>query len=137
MSELRAFNHNTIGHQEPKVEPNFAGLDSAADIVRDAIRWGLLDELRTILVGQNESATDVLRVARDIAYELAGAKDRNRAVDVFLHATGIAEFEAVTLREYAARHGVSHEWFRQEVVAMRARLNLPAPGRETHFDDAA
>jgi len=41
-------------------------------------------------------------IARDIAYELAGAKDRNLAVDVLIHATGIAKFGPESLRDYGS-----------------------------------
>jgi hypothetical protein len=39
-------------------EPDFAGFDSAADIIRDAAKWGLLDDLRNMLCGggQNNDA---------------------------------------------------------------------------------
>ena len=107
-------------------EPDFSGFDSAADIVRDAARWGLLDELRSLLceAGQ-ENDGDKLRIARDIGYELAGAKNRDFAVDLFVHVTGIAEFGPTSLREYGSKHGCTHEWFRREAEKMRKRLDLP------------
>ncbi|MBI2512511.1 MAG: hypothetical protein HYV96_11060 [Opitutae bacterium] len=110
----------------PHVEADYSSFDTAEEIIRDAARWGILERLRELLCGNAPpSERESLRVAKDIAYELAGAKDRSRAVDVFIHATGIAEYEIGSLRDYASRHGVSHEWFRQEVEAMRTRLNLP------------
>lgn len=122
----------------PHVDPDYSSFDTPEAIIRDAAKWGILDELRELLCGPAHAVEkDALRIARDIAFELAGAKDRSRAVDVFLQATGIAEYEAVSLRDYAARHGVSHEWFRREVEAMRRRLNLPASGRQDEYDDAA
>ncbi|MBI2515994.1 MAG: hypothetical protein HYV95_03685 [Opitutae bacterium] len=114
-----------IGHPEPVVEPDFSGLDTAADIIRDAAKMGLLAELRALLCKDcSIEKADAQQTARDIAYELAGAKDRHLAVDVFIRATGIAEFGPASLRDYATRHGVCHEWFRQEVLAMQKRLNL-------------
>ncbi len=108
------------------VAPDFAGLDSAADIIRDAARWGLIDELRRLLgVGNQSTEADKLRIARDIAYEFAGAKDRDFAVDLFIHVTGIAEFGPASLREYGQKHGCTHEWFRRQAEEMRKRLDLP------------
>lgn len=107
-------------------EPDFSGCDSAADIVRDAARWGLLDELRKLLGVENgDNSSDKLRVARDIAYEFAGARNRDFAVDLFIHVTGIAEFGPTSLREYGCKHGCTHEWFRREAEKMRKRLDLP------------
>jgi hypothetical protein len=62
---------------------------------------------------------------RDLVYELAGARNRDLAVDVLIHATGIAEFDQLSLRDYARKHGLSHEGFRKQVLAMQQRLNLP------------
>jgi hypothetical protein len=107
-------------------EPDFSGFDSAADLLRDAAKWGLLDDLRAMLcgTGQNDDG-DKLRIARDIGYELAGAKNRDFAVDLFIHVTGIAEFGPASLREYGRKHGCTHEWFRREAEKMRKRLDLP------------
>jgi hypothetical protein len=66
-----------------------------------------------------------VRLARDLAYEFAGSKNRDFAVDLFIHLTGIAEFGPSSLRDYAGKHACSHEWFRKEMEAMRKRLNLP------------
>ena len=107
-------------------EPDFSGFDSVADIVRDAAKWGLLDDLRALLCGDGQKNDgDKLRVARDIGYELAGAKNRDFAVDLFIHVTGIAEFGPASLREYGRKHGCTHEWFRREAESMRKRLDLP------------
>jgi hypothetical protein len=107
-------------------EPDFSGFDSVADIVRDAAKWGLLDDLRNLLCGNIEkNDRDKLRIARDIGYELAGAKNRDFAVDLFIHVTGIAEFGPASLREYGSKHGCTHEWFRREAEKMRKRLDLP------------
>ena len=109
-----------------RVEPDFSGLDSAADMLRDAAKFGLLDDLRKLLGIENRySGSDKLRIARDIAYEFAGEKNRDFAVDVFIHVTGIAEFGPASLRDYGCKHGCTHEWFRRKAEEMRKRLNLP------------
>ena len=114
---------------ENAIEPNYSQFDSAADIVKDATKWGLIDELRELLCRHcRATGGEKLRLARDLAYELAGANDRDRVVDVYLHACGVAEFGNVSLRSYAERHGCSHEQFRKEVLAMQMRLGLlPVP----------
>jgi hypothetical protein len=109
------------------VEPDFSGIDSAEDILRDAARWGLVDDLRKLLRQGDEAsgAGAEPKLIRDIGYEFAGAKNRDFAVDLFIHVTGIAEFGPASLRDYARKHGCSHEWFRKEADAMRRRLGLP------------
>jgi hypothetical protein len=72
---------------------------------------------------------------RDLAYELAGAKDRNLAVDVLVYATGLAEYETSDLRSYAARHGLSPEGFRKQVIALQRRLGLPPRARQVRHDN--
>jgi hypothetical protein len=121
------------------IPADYSRFDSVDDIVRDAAQWGLLEELRDRLCGSLTGGHEqVRRIARDISFELAGAKNRALAVDVFLHATGIAEFGVVGLRDYAAAHGCSHEWFRRQVIGMCGRLGLPLPSSfEKEFDDAA
>ena len=109
-----------------RVEPDFSGLDSAPDILRDAAKFGLLDELRKLLgMEHGDSGADKLRIARDIAYEFAGEQNRDLAVDLFIHVTGIAEFGPASLRDYGRKHGCTHEWFRRKAEAMRKRLDLP------------
>jgi hypothetical protein len=108
------------------VEPDFSGFDSAEDILRDASRWGLVEDLRRLL---REETVDVEagskpKMIRDIGCELAGAKNRDFAVDLFIHVTGIAEFGPDSLRDYARKHSCSHEWFRKEAEAMKRRLGL-------------
>lgn len=108
------------------VLPDYSRFDSAEDILRDAERWGMIDELRTLLLpAGSEPSGAVAQVVRDIAYELAGSKNRALAVDVFIHAAGIAELGKTSLREYADRNRVSHEWFRQQVMETRRRLGIP------------
>ena len=124
------FQHDgRTGTPEPivPVEPDFSGLDSAEDILRDASRWGLVEDLRRLLREEtpDSEADSKPKIIRDIGYELAGAKNRDFAVDLFIHVTGIAEFGPASLRDYARKHGCSHEWFRKEAEAMRRRLGLP------------
>ena len=108
------------------VEPDFSGFDTAEDILRDAEHWGLLDQLRALLgLSSQGNEADKLRIARDIAYEFAGEKNRDLAVDVFIHVTGIAEFGPTSLRDYGRKHGCTHEWFRRKAEEMRKRLDLP------------
>ena len=121
---------------EIPVPADFSQFDSVEDIIRDASQWGLLDELRAKLsLGRTAEQESAQRMARDIAFELAGATNRALAVDVLLHATGIAEFGTSNLRNYAARHGICHEWFRQQVLNTCRRLNLPLP-QAFHKEDS-
>jgi hypothetical protein len=107
-------------------DSRYFGADNVADLLRDCAKMGLMDELRAALGGHDKpDQRAALQAVRDLVYELAGAKDRDLAVDVLVHATGVAEFDHVTLRAYARRHGLSHEGFRKQVLAMQRRLNLP------------
>jgi hypothetical protein len=104
----------------------FFGTDSVADLLKDCAQMGLLDELRETLGGSGQTDhRDTVQTVRDLVYELAGAKNRDLAVDVLVHATGVAEFDHLTLRDYARKHGLSHEGFRKHVLAMQRRLHLP------------
>lgn len=130
MNSIPFHNDSDSGFPEAVVivEPDFSGFDSAEDIVRDAERWGILEDLCRIL-GSNDRGPgdDKSKIIRDIVFELAGAKNRDLAVDLFVHVTGIAEFGPSSLRAYARKHGCSHEWFRKEAEAMRRRLGLSDP----------
>ena len=98
------------------------------DITAQAVAYVVpsLDELRAKLgLEAKPDQQAALQAVRDLVYELASTKDRDLAVDVLVHATGVAEFDHVTLRAYARRHGLSHEGFRKQVLAMQRRLNLP------------
>ena len=75
--------------------------------------------------GEWGQRADKLRIVRDIAYEFAEEKDRDFAVDVFIHVTGIAEFGPTSRRDYGRKHGCTHEWFRRKAEEMRKRLDLP------------
>jgi hypothetical protein len=112
----------------PAVEPDFSGFDTAEDMYRDAVKWGLDEKLRALLGQDHANDPDpgaAIRLAREIAYELGGAKNRDLAVDLFLHVTGLGEFGFSSLRDYGRKHGCSHEWIRREAEAMRERLDLP------------
>jgi hypothetical protein len=129
MNTILFQDEGSSGIREPfaAVEPDFSGLDCAEDILRDASRWGLVEDLRRLLNGEGVDceAGSSPRIIRDIGFELAGAKNRDFAVDLFIHATGIAEFGPSSLRDYARKHGCSHEWFRKEAEGMKRRLGLP------------
>ena len=109
------------------------GGDSVGDMLKDCAQLGLLDELRAALgLGRKADETSVQAV-RDLVYELAGARNRDLAVDVLIYATGVAEFDLLSLRDYARKHGLSPEGFRQHVFAMQHRLGLP-PRPMQHSD---
>ena len=113
----------------------FCGTDSVADLLRDCAQMGLLDELRETLGGNSQTNhRDTMQAVRDLVFEVAGAKNRDLAVDVLIHATGVAEFDHLSLRDYARKHGLSHEGFRKQVLAMQRRLNLPH--RSMPYSDA-
>lgn len=98
---------------------------TVADVVRDCAELDLLDDLRKALHPHTApQQTDTLRAVRDLVYELAGSPNRDLAVDVLIHATGLGEFERRTLRQYARRHGLTPEGFRKQVLAMKRRLGL-------------
>lgn len=101
-------------------------VDTVADILRECEASGLLEDLRAALGCAGEDHHVVtLRAIRDLVYELAGYENRDLAVDVLIYATGIAEFDLTSLRGYAARHGLTAEGFRKQVLAMQRRLGLP------------
>jgi hypothetical protein len=94
-------------------------------VVRDCEQQGLVDELRQALGIEPRSDQAAVRAIRDLVYELAGARNRDLAVDVLIYAAGVADFDVTSLRDYAARHGLTAEGFRKQVVAMQRRLGLP------------
>jgi len=100
--------------------------DTVADVIQDCTDNGLIDDLRAALAVESHDAQgSTLQAVRDLVYELAGAKNRDLAVDALIYATGVAEFDLLSLRDYARKHGLSPEGFRQHVIAMQHRLNLP------------
>lgn len=103
----------------------FPVAESVRDVLRDCEQQGLVDELRQALGIEPRSDEAAVRAVRDLVYELAGAKNRDLAVDVLIYATGVAEFDVTSLRGYASRHAVTAEGFRKQVLAMQRRLGLP------------
>ena len=99
--------------------------EDVLDVVRDCEQQGLMDDLRQALGIEPRSDQAAVRAIRDLVYELAGAKNRDLAVDVLIYATGVAEFDVTSLRGYAVRHGLTAEGFRKQVLAMQRRLGLP------------
>jgi hypothetical protein len=51
-----------------------------------------------------------------------------------IYATGVAEFDLTSLRDYARKHGLTPEGFRQQVLKMQRRLRLSP--REAQTIDA-
>ena len=102
-------------------------------VPKDCADAGLLDDLRAALDAESPSdGATAMRVVRDLVYELAGARNRDLAVDVLIHATGVAEFDCLSLRDYARKHGLTPEGFRQHVLAMQRRVNLPCRPMQRH-----
>jgi hypothetical protein len=107
-----------------------------ADALADCADAGLLEELREALIPAGDcSQGDALHAVRDLVYELAGARNRDLAVDVLIYATGVAEFDLTSLRDYAHKHALTPEGFRQHVLKMQRRLGLPP--RPMQFADAS
>lgn len=101
-------------------------VDTVADILRECEASGLLEDLRAALGCTGEDHHVVtLRAIRDLVYELAGSENRDLAVDVLIYATGVAEFDLTSLRDYARKHALTPEGFRKQVLAMQRRLGLP------------
>jgi tagatose-1,6-bisphosphate aldolase non-catalytic subunit AgaZ/GatZ len=111
----------------------FPVTESVRDVLRDCEQQGLLDELQQALGIVPRPDEAAVRAVRDLVYELAGARNRDLAVDVLIYATGVAEFDVTSLRGYAARHGLTPEGFRKQVLAMQRRLGLP-PRPMQHSD---
>ena len=109
----------------PSVLPDFVGIDSAEDFIRDATKFGVLDRVRELLGATCDSSdTDRISIARDIAFELVCEENAALAVDLLAYVTGAGEIGSLTLREYAVRCGCSHEWFRLRADRLRGRLGL-------------
>ena len=115
------------------VAARWPGGDSVSDVLKDCAQQGLLDELRAALGLERKNDEASVQAVRDLVYELAGARNRDLAVDALIHATGVAEFDLLSLRDYARKHGLSPEGFRQHVLAMQHRLGLP-PRPMQHSD---
>ena len=110
-------------------------VDTVADVLRECEASGLLEDLRAALgCGAEDHQVATIRAIRDLVYELAGAENRDLAVDVLIYATGVAEFDLTSLRDYARKHGLTPEGFRQHVLKMQRRLRLSP--REAQSVDA-
>jgi hypothetical protein len=108
--------------------------DTVADVIQDCTDNGLIDDLRAALAVESHDAQgSTLQAVRDLVYELAGAQNRDLAVDVLIYATGVAEFDLTSLRDYARKHGLTPEGFRQHVLKLQRRLGLP-PRAMQHSD---
>ena len=117
-----------------RVPPGGAPCDTVADVIRDCTENGLIEELRaTLALEMHDEPGAALRAVRDLVYELAGAQNRDLAVDVLIYATGVAEFDLTSLRDYARKHGLTPEGFRQHVLKLQRRLGLP-PRAMQHSD---
>jgi hypothetical protein len=113
---------------------SFTANTLVADALMECREAGLLDELREALSPSPDRVSgDALQAVRDLVYELAGASNRDLAVDVLIYATGVAEFDLTNLRDYARKHGLTPEGFRQHVLKMQRRLGLP-PRPMQHAD---
>ena len=109
-----------------RVSAGRAPSDTVAGLIQECTENGLIDELRAALVVEPDDAQgSTLRAVRDLVYELAGAQNRDLAVDVLIYATGVAEFDLTSLRDYARKHGLTPEGFRQHVLKLQRRLGLP------------
>jgi hypothetical protein len=102
----------------------FRPCDSVSDLLKDCAQMGLIEELRAALGLERSNKKPSLQIVRDLVYELAGARDRDLAVDVLIYASGVAEFDLTSLRDYARKHGITPEGFRQQVLKMQRRLGL-------------
>ena len=109
-----------------RIPSDGATCDTVADLIHDCTENGLIDELRSALaVDSHDERASSLQAVRDLVYELAGAQNRDLAVDVLIYATGVAEFDLTSLRDYARKHGLTPEGFRQHVLKLQRRLGLP------------
>ena len=109
-----------------RVPSDGAPFDTVADVIQACTENGLIDDLRAALAVEPDDAPgSTLRAVRDLVYELAGAQNRDLAVDVLIYATGVAEFDLTSLRDYARKHGLTPEGFRQHVLKLQRRLGLP------------
>ena len=103
------------------------------EILEECEREGIQEELREALGEGPAGERSLSRVVRDLVYELAAERNRDLAVDALIYATGIAEYDLVSLRDYAQKHGLSAEGFRKHVIALQQRLGLPRrPRQELH-----
>ena len=120
------------------VLPDFSRLDTPKDIILDAARCGFLPELcRLLRIDIPAGDGGRMRTARDVAYELASADNRDFAVDQLIYVTGALRFGPDTLRKFSARHGFSHEWFRRNALELADRLMLKPVDEESRNEGGA
>lgn len=111
---------------EPSVDFDYGSLVDVDETIREFARYGKLEELRDRLqLGEGFGAEERLRLVRDIACELGGARDRHLAVDVLVYAADLDQVFDLSMREYAAKNGYSVETFSEGVAEMQRRLGLP------------
>jgi hypothetical protein len=113
--------------------------DSIGDIIRELTESGQIDQLKAVLFREDRAPRlELAKFLRDIAYELASEPNKHLAVDVLLYASGIEPDAQQSLRDYATKHGCSHEAFRARVLTMKQRLGhmiLDAlPSLDSHVD---
>ena len=113
-------------------QPDFRGIDSPEDFIRDAKKFGVLDQVLDLLNAKPlNGGANRNSIARDIAFELACEENATLAVSLLAYVTGAGEYGSLTLRDYAARCGCSHEWFRLRAERLRARLELDGDSRSS------
>jgi hypothetical protein len=103
------------------------------EILAECEQEGIVEDVREALGAENDEARSTSQVVRDLVYELAAEKNRDLAVDALIYATGIAEYDLVSLRDYARKHGFSPEGFRKHVLALQHRLGLPKRPHQLRF----
>ena len=127
---------NRLGHDPDHARPSvraaarFPVGETVLEVLKDCEQQGVVDELRQALGMEPRPDVAAVRAVRDLVYELAGARNRDLAVDVLIYATGVGEFDVTSLRGHAARHGLTAEGFRKQVLAMQRRLGLPTRPRQ-------
>jgi hypothetical protein len=102
------------------------------EILAECEQEGIVEDVREALGAAKDEARSTSQLVRDLVYELAAEKNRDLAVDALIYATGIAEYDLVSLRDYARKHGFSAEGFRKHVLALQQRLGLPKRPHQFH-----
>lgn len=123
----------TSDHMKRTGTVAYAARFGICEVLKECADAGLLEDLRAALDAEpSRDGASAIRAVRDLIYELAGARNRDLAVDVLIHATGVAEFDCLSLRDYARKHGLTPEGFRQHVLAIQRRMNLPCRPMQCH-----
>jgi len=85
-----------------------------------------LDDLKAALFGDNKrDKIDTQKFRCDLIRYLISAHRPALSIDALGYALQVAECDGITLRDYGAKHGVSHERVRQIVHAVQKRFHLP------------